>query len=81
MHDQPTSEASEPMDLVDQDLLTTLTNEERQRPGSLEELARECGPDAGESVGRLARAGLVHRSGDFVWAARAAMRARELSET
>ena len=80
MHDQPTPEAPEPMDLADQDLLTTLTDEDRQRPWSLEELAREYGAEAGESVARLTRAGLVHRSGDFVWATRAAIRARELSE-
>jgi hypothetical protein len=67
MHDQTTPEASERMDLADQDLLTTLTDEDIQRPWSMDELARECGAGAGESVGRLARAGLVHRSGDFVW--------------
>jgi predicted transcriptional regulator len=68
------------MNLADQDLLTTLTDEDIHRPWSLDELARECGPDAGESVARLQRAGLIHRSGDFVWASRAAIRARELSE-
>jgi hypothetical protein len=80
MHDQTTPEPGERMDLADQDLLTTLTDEDMQRPWSLEELARECGAEAGESVGRLARAGLIHRSGDFVWASRAAVRARELNE-
>ena len=80
MHDQTTPQAAEPMDLADQDLLTTLTDEERQRPWSLDELARECGAEAGESVGRLQRAGLVHRSGDVVWASRAAIRAHELNE-
>ena len=80
MHEQPTPAAGEPMDLADQDLLTTLTDEDIHRPWSIEELVRECGSGAGESVVRLQRAGLVHRSGDFVWASRAAIRARELSE-
>jgi hypothetical protein len=80
MHDQTIPEAAEPMDLADQDLLTTLTDDERQRPWSLDELVRQCGPDARESVGRLQRAGLIHRHGDYVWATRAAVRARELSE-
>jgi predicted transcriptional regulator len=80
MHDQTTQEPGERMALADQDLLTTLTDDERQRPWSMDELARECGAEASESVGHLARAGLVHRSGDFVWATRAAVRARELSE-
>ena len=80
MHDQTTPEAPEPMDLADQDLLSTLTDEDVHRPWSLDELARECGADAGESVGRLQRAGLIHRSGDFVWATRAAVRAHELNE-
>jgi predicted transcriptional regulator len=68
------------MDLADQDLLMTLTGEDPHRPWSLDELARECGAEAGESVARLQRAGLVHRLEDFVWATRAAVRARELLE-
>jgi hypothetical protein len=80
MHDQTIPEPGERMDLADQDLLTTLTDGDIHRPWSLDELARECGAEAGESVGRLARAGLIHRSGDYVWASRAAVRARELSE-
>jgi hypothetical protein len=31
-----------------------------------------------DALGRLHRAGLVHRIGDFVWLTRAAVRAREL---
>jgi predicted transcriptional regulator len=80
MHRQPTQEPGERMDLADQDLLATLTSDDSHRPWSMDELARERGADAGESVARLARAGLVHRSGDFVWATRAAVRARELHE-
>jgi hypothetical protein len=80
MHEEPTQEPGERMDLVDQDLLATLTDDDSHRPWSLDELARECGAGAGESVARLQRAGLVHRSGDFVWATRAAIRAHELQE-
>jgi hypothetical protein len=43
MHDQTTPQAAEPMDLADQDLLTTLTDEDSHRPCSLDELAREYG--------------------------------------
>jgi predicted transcriptional regulator len=80
MHDQPTQEPGEPMDLADQDLLATLTNDDSHRPWSVDELARQCGADARESLGRLQRAGLVHRLEDFVWATRAAVRAHELNE-
>ena len=80
MHDQTTRQAGERMDLADQDLLETLTDGERQRPWSREELARECGAGAGKSVARLQRAGLIHLHGDYVWASRAAVRARELNE-
>lgn len=80
MHRQPIQEPGERMDLADQDLLTTLTSDDSHRPWSLDELARECGAGAAESVVRLARAGLIHRSDDFVWATRAAVRARELHE-
>jgi hypothetical protein len=55
---------------------------------SLEEILREVASDpadAGErcdiadAIQELARAGLVHRSGPFVFASRAAVRASELS--
>ncbi len=38
-----------------------------------------CDPiDVRDAIGDLARAGLLHRSGDFVFATRAAVRAAEL---
>jgi hypothetical protein len=80
MHDQPTQEPGERMDLADQDLLATLTNDDSHRPWSLVELAHECGADVTDSLGRLQRAGLIHRLGDFAWATRPAVRARELHE-
>jgi len=80
MHDQITPAAAEPMDLADQDLLTALTDDDCQRPWSFDELAGECGASAGESVARLQRVGLIHRLEAVAWAARPAVRARELLE-
>lgn len=50
---------------------------------SVDELARELDGEAASSrvrdtLGALQRAGLVHRQGDFAFAARAAVRCREL---
>jgi hypothetical protein len=49
-------------------------------PWSVQELAREIGNevDAVDSVGRLVRRGLLHRSGEFVFPTRAARSAHEL---
>jgi hypothetical protein len=52
----------------------------KQWPWSVEEVGRELGDriDAADSVGRLSRAGLVHRHDGFVFPTRAAIRAVEL---
>ena len=49
-------------------------------PWTVEEVGRElAGPnDVIDGVGRLARAGLVHRFGEFVFPTRAARRAGEI---
>jgi hypothetical protein len=77
MHDQPSQDPGERMDQLDRALLSTLTSDESHRPWSVEEIGRQIG-DPTAALNRLARAGLIHRLGDFVWAARPAVRAEEL---
>jgi hypothetical protein len=78
MHDQPTPSPGELMDRADHDLLATLTADDSHRPWSVDELSRLAREDPTDALNRLARDGLIHRLGDFVWAARAAVRAEEL---
>ncbi len=80
MHDEPTPSPAERMDRADQDLLATLTSDESHRPWSVDEIARQAGEDPSAALSRLAREGLIHRLGDFVWASRPAVRARELHD-
>ena len=80
MHDQPNQSPGERMDQLDQSLLTTLTSEDSHRPWSVSELASELGVDPSDPLARLARAGLIHRLDDFVWATPPAVRAQELSD-
>jgi hypothetical protein len=78
MHDQPSPSAGEQMDQLDRSLLSTLTSDESHRPWSVAEIEREIATDPSAALNRLARAGLIHRLGDFVWATRPAVRAQEL---
>jgi predicted transcriptional regulator len=78
MHDQPTPSPGERMDRADKDLLSTLSSDESHRPWSVDELARQLGEDPTAALARLSREGLIHRLGDFAWAARPAVRAQEL---
>ncbi len=80
MHDEPTPSPAERMDRADQDLLSTLTSDESHRPWSVQEIARQVGEDPSAALARLSREGLIHRLGDFVWASRPAVRARELQD-
>jgi hypothetical protein len=66
------------MDRADHVLLATLTADDSHRPWSVDEIARQAGEDPTDALNRLAADGLIHRLGDFVWAARAAVRAEEL---
>lgn len=63
----------------DGSVLSLLT--EAPYPCSVDELARECqGRRVAENaLGRLVRAGLVHRVGDFAWPTRAVLRADAIS--
>lgn len=67
---------------MDSCILDMLLDEDSARPWSVEEIARELGNKihADDGVGRLARAGLVHRLKGFVWASRAAIAAHALNE-
>jgi len=68
------------MDQLDSELLQTLTSNDSHRPWSLAELSSELGQDPADPLARLSRAGLIHRSGGFVWATRTAVRAHELQD-
>lgn len=70
-------------DHTDAVILEALLDKNAQRPWTVAEIAREHGlsdDDAADSVGRLARAALVHRLDGFVFASRAAVRAGTLSQ-
>lgn len=64
---------------VDERAVLLLLFEDRM-PWTLDELGREIKDrgDAADAVSALARAGLVHRLGDFVFPTRAARRSDEL---
>lgn len=80
MHDQPTPSPGERMDRADQDLLSALTSDESHRPWSVQEITWHAGEDPTDALARLAREGLIHRLGDFVWASRPAVRAQQLQD-
>jgi hypothetical protein len=66
---------------ADGNILLWLTQDDAQRPWSVDEIVREYGDhaDAIDALARLHGVGLIHRSGEFVWATRAAIRADEIS--
>ncbi len=65
---------------VDGDVLDALLAHGAQRPWSVDEVARviEDPVAAADSLGRLARAGLIHRLDGFVFASRAALHADQV---
>ncbi len=67
-------------DGADAAVLAMLLAEDAQRPWSLDEVALELGDRlrATDALNRLQAAGLVHRLGDFVFAARPALHAARL---
>ncbi|HEY7892112.1 MAG TPA: hypothetical protein VIC05_07885 [Solirubrobacteraceae bacterium] len=67
-------------DLDDGILLTMLLDSEPPGLWSVEEVVRALGNRTGaaDSLMRLERDGLIHRHGEFVFATRAAIRAREI---
>ena len=70
-----------PSEVTEQDIFMMLTVGDEQRPWSVGELELEFGDRVavGDSLEHLHHAGLVHRCGEFVWASRAAMHAKQVS--
>jgi hypothetical protein len=66
---------------ADGNILLWLTQDDAQRPWSVDEIIREYGDraDATDALARLHGVGLIHRQGEFVWATRAALYANEIS--
>lgn len=77
----PMSEA-ERQDHTDGVILSLLLDSDSQRPWTVQEVGRELGDteDAADGLRRLVGAGLVHRLHDFVFAARAALRADQITQ-
>ncbi len=67
--------------IADEMVLDMLLDVEWQRPWSVDEIARELGDpvEADDCLGRLTRAGFVHRLDGLVFASRAALHAVKLA--
>jgi hypothetical protein len=79
--EQPTRAAAPDSITVESGILDRLTYQDDQRPWSIDELIRDIGQRLGvvDAVLKLHGLGLVHRtSDDFIFATRAAVRAKEL---
>jgi hypothetical protein len=68
-------------DRVEQAILALLLVADEQRPWSVGEVELEIGDriDTVDGLAALHRAGLIHRCGEFVFAARTAVRAERLA--
>jgi hypothetical protein len=79
--EQPTPDPAAESDLAERDVIYLLTDPGGQRHWSVQEVGNEIESqgNAADALRALARAGLIHRdSDDFVFAARPAIRFREL---
>jgi hypothetical protein len=63
----------------DRAILGMLMDHATQRPWSEDEIEREVGSGARQSLDALHGAGLIHRLGGFAWATRAALAADQLA--
>ena len=79
--DHPTPTPAQQDINADGNILLWLTQDDAQRPWSVDEIIREYGDhaDATDALARLHGVGLIHRQGEFVWATRAALYADEIS--
>jgi hypothetical protein len=73
MQDQ--SSPAEADDRIDSAILSLLLDDDSHRPWSEDEIGRAIGDTfaASDSLGRLARAGLIHRIDPYVFASRSAV--------
>ena len=73
--EQPTLPAEEEAQ-AEWAVLNLLIDQDEQRPRSVEEVIRERGNrvDALDAIDRLHSVGLIHRTGEFLFATRAAIR-------
>jgi hypothetical protein len=80
MHDEPTQAGSEPA-RSESAVMLMLLEMGHPWPWSMQEITRELGNEllAADAVVGLHAAGLVHRSGEFVFPTRSATRLRELN--
>lgn len=80
MQDDSTRSVAAEEQRVDQAILALLLTPEEQRPWSVREVELEIGEQLAtvDSLARLRAAGLIHRCGEFVFAARAALIAERL---
>jgi hypothetical protein len=81
MPDQSTPDPSENPGQIEQAIHGLLIQPDHQRPLSVREIELEIGSPiaVADSLLRLHSVGLIHRSGEFVWATRAALAADEIA--
>jgi hypothetical protein len=79
--DHPTPTPAQQYNQADGNILLWLTQDDAQRPWSVDEIIREYGDraDAIDALARLYGTGLIHRLGEYVWATRAAIHADEIT--
>lgn len=83
MQDQPTPMSEQEKEAhTDGVILEVLMDTDSQRPWAVFEVEHEIGDaeTVSDSLGRLARAGLIHRLDRFVFASRAALRADQITQ-
>ena len=78
MREQRTPAPGEEEETVDRTVMLILLDREQPWPRSIDDLSRELGQDASDSVARLKGAGLLYTLDQFVWPTRAAVRAEQL---
>lgn len=81
MQGNPSLSEAEKERSMDSSILEALLADDAARPWSIAEVEREIDSrEAVDGLGRLARAGLIHRHDGFVWASRPALEAAALNE-
>jgi len=80
MPDENTTPDSQPESHAENCILFWLLDSEQQRPWSVDEIIREYGDRtaATDALANLNGVGLIHRTGDFVFATRAAIRFNQI---